>query len=214
MKTLATIFAAATLLLSLGASFPASADEDLPVAPESLVYCTVCHGVQLMGNPNIAAPRLSGLSEWYIKQQLIAFKSGWRGTHGDDVVGMEMQPMAAVLTDDEIEEAAAFAAATRSEPPAATVEGDVTAGGRFYAPCAACHGYNGEGNENLRAPALAGLDDWYLIRQLENYKSGIRGSHPEDMYGQQMRALMATLPNEQAIRDVVSYITTLKPDND
>ena len=30
--------------------------------PAGLEYCTVCHGSQLMGNVNIGAPRLTGLS--------------------------------------------------------------------------------------------------------------------------------------------------------
>lgn len=185
-------------------------DDDLPIAPDAFVYCTVCHGVQLMGNRNIDAPRLSGMERWYVERQLQAFKKGWRGAHAEDLVGMEMRPMAAALSDEQISAAAEFVHATRSPQPAVTVDGDAEAGRQLFAPCIACHGANAEGNETLGAPALTGLDDWYLVRQLENYRAGTRGGQPGDIYGMQMRASVGLLRDKQAIHDVVRYITTLK----
>jgi len=35
---------------------------------------------------------------------------------------------------------------------------------------------------------LTGLNDWYLLAQLRNFRDGIRGSGPADNYGVQMRA--------------------------
>ncbi len=75
--------------------------------------------------------------------------------------------------------------------------------------CAVCHGENGEGNQALHSPALTGLDDWYLLTQLRNYRDGIRGSDPADNYGAQMRATVQILGDDQAMQDVVRYITTL-----
>ncbi len=88
-------------------------------------------------------------------------------------------------------------------------EPDADAGKASYLACAACHGQNGEGNMALNAPKLAGLDSWYLKRQLQNYKAGIRGADPTDTFGMQMRGMVATLPNEAAIDNVVAYIGTL-----
>lgn len=195
-------------LAALNSAF-AQDDEDLVVAPDELVFCTVCHGVQLMGNRGLEAPRLSGMDAWYVEQQLQAFKKGWRGKHGEDFVGMEMQPMAAVLTDEQIREAAKFVSETRSPLPPQTIEGDAEAGKKHYNSCVACHGVDAEGNEALGAPELTGLDDWYLVRQLKNYLDGVRGSNPADLYGMQMRASTQLLGGEEAIRDVVKYITTL-----
>jgi cytochrome c oxidase subunit II len=48
------------------------------------------------------------------------------------------------------------------------------------------------------------------VRQLQNYKQGIRGTHPEDSYGEQMRLMAAILVDDQAIHDVVAYINTLR----
>jgi cytochrome c oxidase subunit II len=185
--------------------------EDEPlVPPDEFVYCTVCHGVQMKGNPDIEAPRLSGMGKDYIERQLQAFKKGWRGTHENDVAGMEMRPMAAVLTDKEIAAAARYVNAVRSELPPATVEGDAERGKLLYASCAACHGSNAEGVAAVRGPALNGLNDWYLARQLVNFRNGTRGSHADDTYGAQMRAAAAVLPDESSIQDVVSYINSLQ----
>lgn len=185
------------------------ADNVEVIPPDELVYCTVCHGVQLMGNQNIDAPRLSGMDAWSVELQLHAFKKGWRGTHESDLVGMEMRPMAAILSDSEIATAAQFVSKTRSPLPAPTIDGNASAGKEKFVSCAVCHGQNGEGNEALHAPALAGLNDWYLLAQLRNYRDGIRGNNPADNFGVQMRATVQILGDDQAMQDVVRYITTL-----
>lgn len=188
----------------------AVAEDELPVTPEAFIYCTVCHGTQLMGNPILKAPRLSGMETWYIEKQLLDFKEGLRGTHDDDLSGIEMQPMAAALSGDQIRKAATFVAATRSPAPESTVNGDVSHGRSLYSGCAACHGRSGEGNETLGTPGLTVPDDWYLVTQLRNYTSGARGNLAGDTYGMQMRAATRSLKEDQDIIDVVSYINTLR----
>ena len=59
----------------------------------------------------------------------------------------------------------------------------------LYATCTACHGENGEGKQWLGAPKISGQHDWYLKRQLKNWQDGIRGTHPKDVYGIQMRSM-------------------------
>ena len=90
--------------------------------------------------------------------------------------------------------------------------GDVTVGQGLYATCAACHGGNGEGNQQLNAPKLSGQQAWYLTQQINAYKTGIRGTHEDDILGQQMRSMAMTLTDDVAISNVVAYIQTL-PDN-
>ena len=205
-------FAKTTLIASFALFLAStnSAAEDLPIPADEFVYCTVCHGVQLMGNPIIRAPRLSGMESWYVENQLHAFKKGWRGKHEGDVIGMDMQPMAAALTDEQIKEVSAFVAATRSGTPPETIHGDAGKGRANYSTCAACHGVRGEGNIALGSPALTGLNDWYLVRQLKNFRDGARGGQPGDTYGMQMRASAGLLSDDQAINDVVKYILTLE----
>jgi len=202
-----TLLAVAFLFVSMT---QAIADDELPIPADDLIYCSTCHGVQLMGNPITKAPRLSSMESWYIEQQLESFKNGWRGAHEGDVAGMEMQPMAAALSDEQIAEAARYVAATRSAAPASTVSGNVEKGKALYGTCSACHGPAGEGNLALGSPQLTVANDWYLVTQLKNFRNGNRGSHPRDTYGMQMRANARLLTDDQAITDLVSYISTLQ----
>jgi len=48
--------------------------------------------------------------------------------------------------------------------------------GRGAAPCIACHGVDGAGQEQAGNPRLAGLDTAYLEKQLDDFASGTRGS--------------------------------------
>ena len=85
-------------------------------------------------------------------------------------------------------------------------------GEQYYAVCATCHGQDGAGNEVMNAPPLVGSSDWYLMTQLMNFKAGIRGADPRDATGMQMRGMSYTLPDDQAILDVIAYIQSLQND--
>ena len=156
------------------------------------------------------APKLAGQSEWYLRRQIEAYKSGLRGTHADDVYGKQMAPMAATLVDDAaISNVIAHIQSLPDEPAPTTIDGDVAHGEQLYRVCAYCHGDNGMGNEALNAPRAAGMSDWYLARQLANFKSGVRGSHLQDYYGMQMGFMGRILEDDQAINNLVAYINTL-----
>jgi cytochrome c oxidase subunit 2 len=87
----------------------------------------------------------------------------------------------------------------------AAAAGDVAAGQATYAVCSACHGPQGEGNPQLNAPKLAGQAGWYLARQLQNFKLGMRD---KEQFAQQMDAFAATL-DDTAMKNVVAYIGSL-----
>ena len=113
-----------------------------------------------------------------------------------------------------VEEEQAFQAWLGSQPTFAQMQaqaagGSAGAGKAHYAVCAGCHGAQAEGNPALHAPKLAGLGDWYLKRQLKNYKLGARGTHDNDVFGKMMAPMAATLADDAAIADVVAYIGTL-----
>jgi cytochrome c oxidase subunit 2 len=61
----------------------------------------------------------------------------------------------------------------------------------------------------MNAPRAAGMSDWYLARQLQNFKDGVRGAHPTDFYGFQMGFMAKGLQDEQAINDLIAYVNTL-----
>ncbi len=70
--------------------------------------------------------------------------------------------------------------------------------------CAACHGEFGEGREELHSPSITGLPAWYLEEQLRKFRAGQRGFHPDDLPGQQMRAVSIALDDEQIAEAVAS----------
>lgn len=87
---------------------------------------------------------------------------------------------------------------------------NVKNGKQLFDVCQSCHGVNGEGVRSTGAPRLTGVQDWYLIRQLRKFRSGVRGANSSDKHGQQMVTIANTLPDDQAVLDVVAYILTLR----
>ena len=172
--------------------------------------CTACHGPEGQDNPLLNSPKISGQADWYLIRSLQQFKSGARGTHEDDLFGQQMAPMAATLTDDAaINNVVAYINTLPDEPAPITVVGDITRGEKLYQTCAYCHGGDGQGIWSVNAPRLSGISDWYLVRQLNNFKSGVRGAHPEDTFGAQMSWMTTVLSDDAAINDVIAYINTL-----
>jgi len=183
------------------------------VAGASLyAVCAACHGVQAEGNAAMHAPRLAGQGAWYLQRQLHHFKQGIRGAHEKDVHGKTMAPMALTLVDDNaVRNVSAYIAALPDVPAQVTVKASAhKARDLFVSTCGACHGPDGKGRESANAPDLAGMSDWYLVTQLQNFKQGIRGAHPQDMYGRQMALMAATLTDDRAIENMVAHINELR----
>ncbi|XKE43804.1 c-type cytochrome [Halomonas organivorans] len=172
--------------------------------------CTACHGEKGQGRQATGAPRLAGLGTDYLVRQLRNFRVGARGTHEQDVQGRQMRPFARSLAGEAaMRDLAAHIATLPMGPSPLTVEGDPRQGRRLYRSCANCHGTEGQGDPRYKAPRLAGMNDWYLVRQLEHFRAGIRGRHPRDPYGNQMVDMAQVLVDEAAVRDVVAYINGL-----
>jgi cytochrome c oxidase subunit 2 len=112
-----------------------------------------------------------------------------------------------------VEEPADFEAWVDSQPTfgeiQATPAGDATLGAASYAICAACHGQQGEGNLALHAPRLSGQDPRYLRRQIQKYKTRVRGAQEADIYGMQMQPMAATLTTDAIIDNVIAYLATM-----
>lgn len=204
--------------LVLAMSFTLTACEGRSPDTEGLAYsqdlydgCVQCHGENGEGNQNLGAPAIAGLQRWYIKEQLRKFQRGQRGWHVEDLAGKRMEPMARTLnTDQKVDLIAAYVASMPRTNPAPTLEdGNPATGKIYFAVCVQCHGADASGNIDEFGPPLAGASDWYLLKQLQNFKAGIRGTHPDDVMGAKMRPFSMTLPTEQAMKDVIAYIETL-----
>lgn len=184
---------------------------DAAAGKAAFAVCAACHGQNAEGNMAMNAPRLAGQEAWYLRRQLDAFKAGHRGTRPGDTFGMQMRPMtSAVAAPAAVDNLLAYLATLKPAASAVSVQGDVNAGKAAYAVCGACHGQRAEGLEQMGGPGLAQQDDWYLVRSLQNFKKGLRGYAPEDTFGRQMAPMAATLANDAAVNNVVSYIKSLR----
>jgi cytochrome c oxidase subunit 2 len=72
-----------------------TADAGLSYKVRNLVSeCTSCHGGDMQGTPELSAPRLTSQHARYLKEQILAFRSGRRGAAPNDKYGKQMQAMA------------------------------------------------------------------------------------------------------------------------
>jgi cytochrome c oxidase subunit 2 len=128
-----------------------------------------------------------------------------------DTFGMQMAPMAQTVADAAtMENVIAYIETLPDAPAPTTIIGDVEHGRELYETCTVCHASNAGGRWGTNAPRLAGMSDWYLVRQLENFKARVRGGHPEDIYGDQMHMMANLLIADGAVNDVVAYINTIR----
>lgn len=212
MTTTTTSCRALVAVASIG-MLTACLEPTEPMARGKSLYdsCLPCHGEMGEGFARVLAPSIGGLPQWYIEQQLMKFRAVKRGYHFDDLPGLRMRPMAMSLpTEADVKIVAEYISKMARPVHAATIQGgDAGKGQTYFQTCVACHGADGGGNQALNAPAIAGADDWYLFDQLVKFKTKQRGDPALDPVGATMQAMTATLPDEQAMKDVVAYIKTL-----
>lgn len=148
--------------------------------------CAACHGLD--GNAMLQeAPRIAGMGERYIAEQLALFK------HGERTSGLAgvMAPFAMMLSAQDMRDIGAWYATQK--PGTGVADDTVVAEGpnkgmKFYQigerlyrsgdasrnlpACMACHGPSGAGNPGPAYPALSGQTASYVGRRLEEYRAG------------------------------------------
>lgn len=202
----------ALLALSLAAGACNREQQRAATGAELYELCASCHGVDGSGNESLAAPAIAGLDVKYLETQITKFRNGVRGAHPDDRTGLMMRPMGRSLRSEaEVRNVAEYVASLGPKSPTPTLQGgSAEEGAARYVACQLCHGQQGEGNLERQAPALVHANDWYLLAQLSKFKAGVRAGTAEDVEGVQMVPWAASLPDDQAMKDVVAYIQTLR----
>lgn len=123
-------------------------------------------------------------------------------------------------SDKELQAIAQYVSKLKPKQPKDAIEGgDPVKGKSIYLNCMGCHGQKAEGMVFMRAPSLVHVEGWYMLEQLKKFKSGQRGAEDISKYvptdplflsatqTNAMRGIVeATIPNEQAMKDVIAYI--------
>lgn len=200
-----------TLLIALIGLAPVPGDAaDVAAGRGGFAVCEACHGLKGEGIEALGAPRLVGLEPWYFARQFANFRNGTRGARPDDERGQQMRAIASgVEGDAALDDLIAYVGTLEAPPAVPSVKGDPVRGRQQFQLCVACHGPEGRGNAALGAPALAGRSDWYLLRQLADFRSGRRGAGSGDAFGAQMQGIASALADDAALEDVVAYIAAL-----
>ena len=94
----------------------------------------------------------------------------------------------------------------------ASASGDAN-GKDLYIYCAQCHGTDGSGYETFSAPAIAGMPAWYVESQLQKFREGARGDHPDDVDGLRMRPMSRTLKSDAEVSAVAAYVESMNDAN-
>lgn len=174
--------------------------------------CSPCHAPNGGGYQSEFSPKISGQEDWYLSRQLMNFRNDLRGDHDSERWAKQMNFHIKDFSPTQLQSFVDYIGTLEDTPADVTIEGDTTRGQELYSQtCLICHGENAMGNPALNSPRLAGMSDWYMVIQLQKFRSGLRGDHPEDIYGLQMVPFATLLPDEQALVDVVAYINTLSP---
>lgn len=191
--------------------------KSLGEAPSALYQpCVACHGAEARGNSAVGAPALAGQQADYVSRQLGHFRDGRRGVDPADTYGAQMRAMSQNLSDAQIDSLANYL----SQLPGASASLDVSSeamspprisnGSDYYqANCGACHGGKAQGNVALNAPSLVLLDSAYLLRQMNLFQKGVRGTSNDDRYGKQMQLMSTSLPSQGVLEDVIAFIRTI-----
>ncbi|MGX2041963.1 c-type cytochrome [Methylocaldum sp. MU1018] len=158
--------------------------------------CEGCHGVTGYTNvyPTYQVPRLGGQHADYIVAALKAYHSGQR-KHGS------MLGNTAAMSDQDMQDIAAYVSRFRSLNASLPITGNVTVGQGKAESCGGCHGEDGN-TTDPNFPRLAGQYESYLVKALEDYKSGARKNAI-------MNGIAEGL-SEEDMKDIAAYYASQK----
>ena len=185
--------------------------------------CAACHGLD--GNPTDAQyPRLAGMPERYVAQQLALFKSGQRNSG----MAAVMMPMAAPLSAQDMRDLGAYFAQQKASSGIADdtpIAAGPYAGMKYFEvgqklfrggdparglpACMACHGPTGAGNPGPAYPHVAGQQSAYSVRRLQEYRTGT--TTQSDPHSFNIMATVAKSLTDEEIQALGSYLQGLHP---
>lgn len=174
--------------LAVGINHMAQAEGDPEAGKTKAVTCAACHGND--GNSAIAMnPKIAGQHQNYLAKQLKDFRLASKTGGEEGRNNAVMNGMAGGLSDQDIEDLAAWFASntmTNGDTPEEVIEAGSTlySGGdleRGITACIACHGPRGNGMGLANFPDISGQHADYTKSQLEQFRNGTRKNDPNEM---------------------------------
>jgi cytochrome c553 len=197
--SLAALAAAPAVAATEAAAFK----PDLARGEQLSATCQACHAAD--GNRGAPTfPILAGQHPEYLAKQLSEFKAGKRKN-------AIMQGFAAILSEEDMKQVAAFYASKQAKPGFAKDKDTIALGESIYRggilakgvpACAGCHSPNGAGIP-AQYPRLSGQHTDYTNAQLQAFRSGLRANNA------QMTGVAAKL-NDAEMAAVADYIAGLR----
>ena len=189
------------LVTSCGTEASKPVDQLPPKKAALITHCKTCHSTIEMQR----GPLLEGLEDWYLEEQLEAFKEGSRGGNIADKNGQLMHSAIKDMAAEDLEFAAQWFAAQPRPEVKAVIKGDISKGKQLYKQfCFSCHEHP-MGKFFSRSPDLYKAEDWYLMTQLRSYKAGWRGVDERDSHGMKMKAAIEPFTIKE-LQNVVAYL--------
>ncbi|MFC4259916.1 c-type cytochrome [Marinobacter lacisalsi] len=196
----------AGVVLGLGLSMAAHGAGDPEAGEANAGVCAGCHGQNGAAPVMGAYPKIAGLGEKYLFQQLQAIRDGDRPIP-------EMTGLLDGKSDQDLQDLAAYFEQTDMPVGQASPEGleqgrSLYKGGNLasgVAACAACHNPEGKGNGPAGYPHIGGQNAEYVIKSLNDYKSGERNGAPQA----QIMVDIASRLTDAEIEAVANYISGL-----
>ncbi|MGB5491922.1 MAG: c-type cytochrome [Woeseiaceae bacterium] len=207
-NTFVSIFAIASLgLTAMTAQADSLVEGSIEAGKTKSLTCNACHGME--GNSaNAVWPNIAGQNAPYIKDQLMAFKSGLRSNP-------LMSSQAMLLSDEDMADLAVYFESLPGAVQSIANEKLLVRGEALYrggkkdkgvAACLACHGPTGKGNPAAKYPMIKGQHAAYTALQLRAYADGTRVGTGKV----QIMHDIASRLDQQDIDAVASYVQGLK----
>jgi cytochrome c553 len=226
--SLSLALAVATSVLNAEETVSASSEGNSDAGKGKSSTCASCHGED--GNSMMPTfPKLAQQHASYLSKQLYAFKDGSRkdqvmasmamtlndadiadvsAYYAAQSISANPEPTLPPSDEDDADTAAG------DDKPKETIQDVVNKGSNLYrngdltravSACIACHGPSGEGNKPAAFPSLRSQHPDYLIKTLNDFKSGTRSKNPDNMM-----YMIAKKMTEEEIKAVSYYISTMK----
>lgn len=195
----------AGVVLGVGLSMTAHGAGDPEAGETQAAACAACHGQAGTAPVMGVYPKIAGLGETYLYNQLLAIRDGNREI--PEMIGQldgksdqDLQDLAAYFNQEDMP-------LGQADPELVDLGGSLYRGGNLasgVAACAACHNPQGKGNEPAGYPHLGGQSAEYVVKTLKDYRNGERGG-----YQSQIMTDIASRLTDEEIEAVASYISGL-----